>query len=94
MFEPYMFEPLWLGIVLPFIPHRLWCLKRAPKLIQLGTSLCGMLPGREADAGDLLCKLLQTSGNLAGMSDGMARQVLQVPGGSYLPDDGYHRREG
>jgi hypothetical protein len=25
-----MYEPLWVGIILPFIKHRPWCLRRAP----------------------------------------------------------------
>jgi hypothetical protein len=82
-----MFEPLWVGIVLPFIPHRPWCLKRAPKLVELGTTLRGMFPDREADARTLLRELLHLPRNLASMSDGLARELLQVPGGRYLPDD-------
>ena len=83
-----MFEPLWLGIVLPFIPHRPWCLKRAPKLVRMGIALREMLPSREEHAGNLLRELLRMPKWLATLPQGMARGVLHVPGGRYLPDDG------
>ena len=34
-----MYEPLWVGIVLPFTHHRPWCFKRAPLLVALGRDL-------------------------------------------------------
>ena len=34
-----MFEPLWVGNVLPFTHHRLWCFKRAPLLVEIGRDL-------------------------------------------------------
>jgi hypothetical protein len=53
-----MYEPLWVGIVLPFIKHRPWCLRQAPLLVEMRRSLCGLLETCEADAWDLLQKLL------------------------------------
>jgi hypothetical protein len=35
-----MFEPLWKGIVLPFVPYRPWQLKRALLLVELAGKLC------------------------------------------------------
>eukprot|EP00804_Cyclotella_cryptica_P022763 CCRYP_004986-RA/>CCRYP_004986-RA protein AED:0.37 eAED:0.37 QI:0/0/0/1/0/0/2/0/452 len=34
-----MFEPLFIGVILPFIPHRPWSLKRAPLMVELGRQL-------------------------------------------------------
>eukprot|EP00804_Cyclotella_cryptica_P012535 CCRYP_017723-RA/>CCRYP_017723-RA protein AED:0.46 eAED:0.49 QI:0/0/0/1/0/0/2/0/152 len=34
-----MFELLFIGVILPFIPHRLWSLKRAPLMVELGRQL-------------------------------------------------------
>ena len=34
-----MFEPLWVGIVLPFTHRRPWCFKRAPLLVEIGRDL-------------------------------------------------------
>ena len=38
-----MFEPLWVGILLPFVKHRPWCLKRAPLLLEVGRELRSVL---------------------------------------------------
>ena len=34
-----MFEPLCVGVILPFTQHRPWCFKRAPVLVELGRNL-------------------------------------------------------
>lgn len=73
-----MFEPLWVGIILPFTHHRPWCLKRAPLLVELGRDLREMLPTREQDAGNLLRKLLLLP--LKAVQGSVARGMLHVPG--------------
>ena len=83
-----MYEPLWLGIVLPFTRHRPWCFKRSPLLVEMGSDLRKVLPTREADARPLLRKLLQLLKRVASLPASMARGVLHVPGSRYLPDDG------
>jgi hypothetical protein len=75
-----MFEPLWVGIILPFTHHRPWCFKRAPLLVGLGRDLRQMLPTREKDAGNLLRKLLLLPRRLRAVSGSVARGVLHVPG--------------
>ena len=74
-----MYEPLWLGVVLPFTHHRPWCFKRAPRLVEMGIKLRGMLPDREGDAGALLRELLRLPRWVAPMSASMVRGVLHLP---------------
>ena len=76
----HMFEPLWVGILLPFTHHRPWCLKRAPLLVELGRDLRQMLPSSEEDAGDLLRKLLLLPRRLRAVQGSVARGMLHVPG--------------
>ena len=38
-----MFKPVWVGILLPFVKHRPWCLKRAPLLLEVGRELRSVL---------------------------------------------------
>jgi hypothetical protein len=90
-----MYEPLWLGIVLPFTHHRPWCFKRAPKLVDMGIKLRGMLPDREGDAGPLLRKLLNLPRWVAPMSSSVVRGVLHLPGPPRdVSHDGDSRRGG
>ena len=86
-----MFEPLWVGIVLPFTRHRLWCFKRAPLHVEPGRDLRSMLATREEDAGDLLRKLLELPARLAPLSQRVARRVLHMPGSGGVSNDGNHR---
>ena len=86
-----MFEPLWVGIVLPFTHHRPWCLKRAPLLVELGRDLGSVLASREEDARDLLRKLLQLPARLAPMSERVARRVLHMPRIGQVSHDGNQR---
>ena len=75
-----MFEPLWVGIILPFTHHRPWCLKRSPLLVELGIELRGLLPESEAAARALLRKLCNLPKRLASLSKCVARGVLHMPG--------------
>ena len=74
-----MFEPLWVGIVLPFSPCRPWSLKRAPLLVEMGRDLRALLETSEADAGNLLRKLLLLPKRLATLSEHVACGVLHIP---------------
>ena len=82
---PAMYEPLWVGVVLPFTHHRPWCLKRAPILVEWGVHLRQVLSSGEGDGGFILRKLLALPGRLAAVSDGVARGMLHVSGDRYLP---------
>ena len=73
-----MFEPLWVGIFLPFTHHRPWCFKRTPPLVELGGTLWGLLETREKDAENLLRILLGLPGRVASLSQQVACGVLHV----------------
>ena len=89
-----MYEPLWLGVVLPFTHHRPWCFKRAPRLVEMGIKLRGMLPDREGDAGALLRELLRLPRWVAPMSASMVRGVLHLPSSPGNVSNDRNRRRG
>lgn len=74
-----MFEPLWVGIVLPFTHHRPWCFRRAPLLVELGKELRGVFNAGEGDAGIILRKLLALPRRVATLPQHVACSVLHVP---------------
>jgi hypothetical protein len=49
-----MFEPLWVGIVLPFAHCRPWLLKQASLLVEMGRDLRQVLETGEGDARNIL----------------------------------------
>ena len=77
-----MYEPLWLGIILPFCKHRPWSFKRAPLLVEYGITLRRMLPDREGDGRDVLRKLLNLPRRISNLSGSVARGVLHMHGPS------------
>jgi hypothetical protein len=83
-----MYEPLWVGIVLPFTKHRPCCLRRAPLLVEMGRSLRVVLETCEADAWDHLQKF--------SLPFRVACGVLHVPwpGVPAVPDGDHQRRTG
>jgi hypothetical protein len=83
-----MFEPLWVGVTLPFSIHRPWCFKRAPLLVEMGRDLCKVLLTGEGNGRDLLRKLLKLPGLMAPMSECMACGVLHVPWATSNISDG------
>ena len=83
-----MFEPLWIGIVLPFIPHRPWALKRAPLMVELGIKLCEVCKESDFLARNILRKLLKLPSRLAGVSPSVARGVLHMPSDGSLSNHG------
>ena len=91
-----MYEPLWVGIVLPFTKHRPWCLRRAPLLVEIGRSLRVVLETREADARDILRKLLLLPRRVDSLPFRVACGVLHVPwpGVPSVPDGDHQRRTG
>lgn len=80
-----MFEPLWVGVVLPFSHHRPWCLKRAPLLVEMGITLRGLLQASDTSARDLLRKLLRIPRRLDKVSGRVARGLLHMPGEGDFP---------
>ncbi len=83
-----------MGIVLPFAHCRLWSLKEAPLLVEMGRDLQRVLEIGEGDARDILRKLLQLPKQLASLPQCMARGMLHLLGGNQVPDAGYHIRSG
>lgn len=81
-----MYEPLWVGIVLPFTHHRPWCLKRAPLLVEMGRELREVLAAGGSDGGHILRKLCLLPRRLASVSESVARGMLHMPGRGSVPD--------
>ena len=75
----HMFEPLWVGIILPFTHHRPWCFKRAPALVDIGIKLRRVLPTSESDARDILRKLWLLPRTIRGLRGSVAQGVLHMP---------------
>ncbi len=74
-----MFEPLWVGILLPFVKHRPWCLKRAPLFLDIGRDLRGMLKTGEGNEGNLLRKLTLLLRRVDSLPFNLACGVLHMP---------------
>lgn len=74
-----MHEPLWVGVVLPFTHHRPWRFKRAPLLVEMGSSLRQMLTSGEGDGGNILRELLSLPRRIHSLSECLARSVLHLP---------------
>ena len=74
-----MFEPLWVGILLPFVKHRPWCLKRAPVLLEIGRELRGVLQTGQGDAGLILRKLTLLPRRVDALPFNLACGVLHMP---------------
>ena len=74
-----MFEPLWVGIVLPFTHHRPWTFKRAPLLVEMGRNLRRMLHESEEESGNLLRKLWGLPKRVNCVSQRVACGMLHVP---------------
>jgi hypothetical protein len=74
-----MFEPLWVGILLPFVKHRPWCLKRAPLLLEIGRKLRGVFKTGQGDAGNILRKLTLLPRRVDALPFHLACGVLHMP---------------
>jgi hypothetical protein len=75
-----MFEPLWVGILLPFVKHRPWCLKQAPLLLEIGRELHSVFKTGEGDAGNILRKLTLLPRRVDALPFNLACGVLHMPG--------------
>jgi hypothetical protein len=80
-----MHEPLFIGISFPLLNRNPLSLRRTPLLVELEQQLRQVLSTGPEDGGDILCKLLQTSGQLASVSESMARKMLRMPGPGEVP---------
>ena len=89
-----MFEPLWVGIILPFTRHRPWCFKRAPVLVEMGRNLRRLLSESEEKSGNLLRKLWSLPERIAPVSELLASRMLLMSRPRKVPDEDGARRSG
>ena len=83
-----MHEPVWFGVVLPFIKHRPWKLKRSAYVVELEGKLRSVLSSGDGDGRDILRKLLQLPRRVARMRFRHACGLLRVPGpGGDVPNE-------
>jgi hypothetical protein len=80
-----MFEPLYVGVLFPFIHHRPWCLKRAPLMVEMGRELRQVCKEGDVAAGHILRKLFKLPRRLARVSASVASGVLHLPGDGSIP---------
>ena len=74
-----MFKPLWVGILLPFVKHTPWCLKRAPLLLEIGRELPSVFKTGEGNAGNILRKLTLLPRRVDTLLFHLACGVLHMP---------------
>jgi hypothetical protein len=63
-----MYEPLFVGLILPYVPFRPWCLKRSPFVVGMGRKLREVCKEGDFLAGHLLRKLLKLPRRVARLS--------------------------
>jgi hypothetical protein len=84
----HMFEPLFIGLIMPYVPFRPWCLKRSPFVVGMGRKLREVCKEGDFLAGHLLRKLLRLPRRVARLSPGVASGVLHMPGREDVPPGG------
>ena len=72
-------EPLVVGIVFPFIPHRPWQLRNTPKMVAVERKLRALWKEDHTRAWRLLQQLFEFSRSLDSMPEGMVWKLLQTP---------------
>jgi hypothetical protein len=80
-----MHEPLFIGILFPLLNRSPWSLQKTPLLVELEQQLRQVLSTGPEDGGNILRKLLQTSRQLASVSESVAPKMLQMPGPGEVP---------
>ena len=81
----HMFEPLWVGVLLPYHRYQPWALKGTPLLLELGSQLRQVLSAGQVDGRDILRKLWRIPGRLAPLPERVARGVLRMPRAGDVP---------
>jgi hypothetical protein len=71
-------EPLFIGISFPLLHKNPWSIRRTLLLVELERQLRQVLRAGEEDGGNILRKLLQTSRQLASVSESVACQMLRM----------------
>jgi hypothetical protein len=80
-----MLEPLTIGIVFPYLPHRPWQFKGTPKMFYLARQVRKMFEDQDVDSGCFLCKFLLECRRLYAMPADVVRRMLFFRSGSELP---------
>jgi hypothetical protein len=86
LWPTHAYEPLCLGVVLPYVHCRPWSLKRAPLLVEMGRDLRRVLEAGEGDGEDILRKLFGLLKRIAPLLQHVACGVLHVPRANKIPD--------
>ena len=81
-----MHEPLMIGILLPYLQHRPWELRRSPIILELANSLHQVWKSGGEPEGPLLRKLWRLQRELSSMPEGLARKVLHCQSSYNLQD--------
>ena len=81
-----MYEPLCLGFCFPFVKHRPWKLKRAPKLLEMGQEVHKVCKEDRMDPGNLLRKLLRFTRRLPTLSRDKLWELLYFGRENQVPD--------
>ena len=82
-----LFEPLWVGVLLPFHRFQPWSLKASPVLVELGGDLRRLLSAGDFDGRDVLRKLWRLPRRLAALPERLARGVLRLPRRGNVSDE-------
>ena len=81
-----MYEPLFIGISLPYSRYAPWSLRGTPLLVDMERELRQVLTTGKGDGRDILRELLRTPSRLASVPEHVARGVLRMHGNRSLPD--------
>lgn len=73
-----MFEPCLIGICFPFLKHRPWQLRGAPRLLALERTVRSMWESGDTDVAACLCQFLDKTRKLPSMPEDVVRKMLYV----------------
>ena len=71
-----MYEPLMLGFVFPFLPHRPWILQGAPKMHQMGRNMRQLFKENKLATGSVLSQFWNQVQRFYGMQSDMVYRLL------------------
>jgi len=73
-----MFEPCLIGICFPFLSHRPWQFRGAPRLLALERTVRSMWESGDTDVAACLCKFLSKTRKFPSMPEDVVRKMLYV----------------
>ncbi len=71
-------EPLLIGFLFPFLQHRPWQLRNAPKILEMGRKMQDMLKENKGPKGSLLREFWSLPRRLSRMPEHLVQRVLRV----------------